>query len=59
MGTLLLRVTGREKDGVFTILHDHPLSEDRLERLSRLDKGATGPAVLMDEEWKALKAICE
>ena len=59
MGSLLLRVTGRESDELFTILHDHPLSEDRLEQLSRLDKGATGPALLMDEEWKALKAICD
>lgn len=59
MGSLLLRITGRESDGLFTILHDHPLSEDRLEQLSRLDKGATGPALLTDEEWKALKAICE
>jgi hypothetical protein len=59
MGSLLLRVTGPEKDGAFTILHDHPLSEDRLEQLSRLDKGATGHAVLTDEDWKALKAICE
>jgi Zn-dependent protease with chaperone function len=59
MGSLLLRVTGPEKDGRFTILHDHPLSEDRLERLSRLDKGATGAALLSDVEWEALRAICE
>jgi len=64
MGALLLRVTGKEEDGLFTILHDHPLSEDRLAQLADADKrfaesGATGPALLTNEEWTALKAICD
>lgn len=65
MGALLLRITGKEEDGLFTILHDHPLSEDRLEKLASADKrlgggaGATGPALLTPQEWKALKAICD
>jgi Zn-dependent protease with chaperone function len=65
MGELLLRVTGKEADGFFTILHDHPLSEDRLAKLAAADegrdkdKGAVKAPVLTDEEWKALKAICE
>ena len=58
MGELLLRVTGNEKDGFLTILHDHPLSEDKLAKLSAADK-ATADPVLTDDEWKALKTICD
>lgn len=58
MGELLLRVTGKEEDGVFAILHDHPLSEDRLAKLSAADK-ATADPVLTAEEWKALQTICD
>lgn len=59
MGELLLRVTGTEKDGFLTILHDHPLSEDRLAKLAAADKGAKSAPVLTDAEWRALKAICD
>lgn len=59
MGELLLRVTGAEKDGAFTILHDHPMSEDRLAKLAASDTGATAAPVLTDAEWTALKAICD
>ncbi len=59
MGELLLRVTGKEQDGFLTILHDHPLSEDRLAKLAAADKGATAPPVLTEDEWKALKTICD
>ncbi|HEY8213519.1 MAG TPA: M48 family metallopeptidase [Methylocystis sp.] len=58
LGELLLRVTGKEKDGFLTILHDHPLSEDRLAKLSAADK-ATADPVLTDDEWKALQKICD
>ncbi|MFO1124340.1 MAG: M48 family metallopeptidase [Methylocystis sp.] len=58
MGELLLRVTGKEEDGFLTILHDHPLSEDRLAKLSAADK-ATADPVLTGEEWKALRTICD
>ncbi len=59
MGELLLRITGKDDDGLLTILHDHPVSADRLAKLAKADKGATSPPVLTDEEWKALKAICD
>jgi predicted Zn-dependent protease len=59
MGELLLRVTGPEANGATAILHDHPLSQERLDYLAARDKGATGPALLGDEEWAALKTICE
>ena len=58
MGELLERITGPEEDGAFTILHDHPLSRDRLEALAAADRGATAPALLSDAEWKALKGVC-
>lgn len=59
MGELLLRVTGAEKDGLFTILHDHPLSEDRLAKLAASDAGATAAPILTDAEWTTLKTICD
>jgi len=36
----------------------HPLTEDRLKRMSEADIPSSGPPLLTDEEWKALKAIC-
>lgn len=59
MGELLLRVAGDEREGVFTILHDHPLSEERLAQLAAADKGEATPPVLTDDEWKALQTICD
>ncbi len=64
MGELLERITGPEEDGVLTILHDHPLSKERLDYLAAQDQGAqdqgaTGPELLTDDECKALKAICD
>jgi hypothetical protein len=59
MGELLLRITGPEASGATAILHDHPLSQERLDYLGAHDAGATKPALLSDAEWAALKAICE
>ncbi|NOJ50912.1 M48 family metallopeptidase [Bradyrhizobium archetypum] len=56
-GELLLRVTGKEGKGL-SIVSTHPLSEDRLARMSRQDPPASGPPLLSAEEWKALKSIC-
>ena len=56
-GELLLRVTGKEGKGL-SIISTHPLSEDRLARMSRQDPPACGPPLLTSEEWKALKSIC-
>ena len=56
-GELLLRVTGKEGKGL-SIISTHPLSEDRLARMSRQDPPASGPPLLTAEEWKALKEIC-
>jgi Zn-dependent protease with chaperone function len=57
MGELLIRVTGKEGKGL-SIISSHPLSEDRLARMTREDRPASGPPLLTPEEWRALKSIC-
>jgi len=58
MGELLFRVTGREGDKSLTILASHPLTEDRLKQMREADIAPSGPPLLTDTEWKALKTIC-
>lgn len=59
MGELLFRVTGKEGDKGLSILASHPLTEDRLKRMSEADRPAAGPPLLSATEWVALKAICD
>jgi Zn-dependent protease with chaperone function len=56
-GELLFRVTGKEGKGL-SIISSHPLTEDRLARMSREDRPASGPPLLTKEEWQSLKSIC-
>jgi Zn-dependent protease with chaperone function len=58
MGELLFRITGAERNGAVGILASHPLTEDRRELMRQQDRAATGPEILSDGEWQALKAIC-
>jgi Zn-dependent protease with chaperone function len=58
MGELMFRVTGKEGDHSLTILASHPLTEDRLARMSKEDQPPSGPPLLTPAEWAALKAIC-
>ncbi|MCK1547064.1 M48 family metallopeptidase [Bradyrhizobium sp. 147] len=56
---LMSRITGKEGgSGLMTILASHPLTEDRLARMTKEDRPASGPPLLTDKEWRALKAIC-
>ncbi|MBP0110226.1 M48 family metallopeptidase [Bradyrhizobium vignae] len=56
---LMFRITGKEGGSTLTtILASHPLTEDRLKRMSREDRPASGPPLLTDKEWRALKGIC-
>ncbi|WP_375143614.1 M48 family metallopeptidase [Bradyrhizobium sp. CCGUVB14] len=55
---LMFRITGKEGGSGFTILASHPLTEDRLARMTREDRPASGPPLLTDKEWQALKGIC-
>jgi Zn-dependent protease with chaperone function len=59
MGQLLLRVTGRQSGTIPSILSSHPLTEERLKRMSEEDRPPNGPPLLDDDEWAALKAICK
>ncbi len=58
MGDLIFRVTGNQADKTLSILANHPLTEDRLKRLTDEDRPASGPPLLTAPEWTALKAIC-
>ena len=58
MGELLFRVTGKQGDDALSILASHPLTEDRLKRMSDEDRPPSGPPLLTAEEWTSLKAIC-
>ena len=58
MGELLYRVTGKQIDKSLSILSNHPLTEDRLKRMSDEDRPPNGPPLLTPEEWTSLKAIC-
>ena len=58
MGELLFRVTGKEGDKSLSVLSNHPLTEDRLARMSQEDRPPSGPPLLTPSEWASLKAIC-
>jgi predicted Zn-dependent protease len=58
MGELMFRVTGKEGDKSLSILASHPLTEDRLARMSKEDLPPGGPPLLTAAEWASLKAIC-
>lgn len=59
MGELMFRVTGKEADRGLSILAGHPLTEDRLVRMSKEDRPPSGPPLLSPEEWTSLKEICK
>ena len=58
MGELLVRVTGKGGKGL-SIISSHPMSEDRLARMTREDRPASKPPLLTPEEWRSLKSICD
>ncbi|TWI72582.1 peptidase M48-like protein [Bradyrhizobium huanghuaihaiense] len=56
---LMFRITGKEGgSGLTNILASHPLTEDRLARMTKEDRPASGQPLLTDKEWQALKLIC-
>ena len=56
---LMFRITGKEGGSALsTILASHPLTEDRLARMTKEDRPASGPPLLTDKEWQSLKLIC-
>jgi predicted Zn-dependent protease len=59
MGDLIFRITGKEADNSLSIVANHPLTEDRLKRMSEENRPPVGPPLLTADEWSALKAICK
>jgi Zn-dependent protease with chaperone function len=59
MGELLFRVTGKEADKSLSILSSHPLTEQRLARMSGEDRPPTSPPLLTAAEWTSLKSVCD
>ncbi len=57
MGEFLVRITGGGR--IATVIDSHPLSADRLDRMKKEDRGATGAPILTEAEWQALKDICK
>lgn len=55
---LMFRITGKEGGGLTSILASHPLTEDRLARMTKEDRPTSGPPLLTDKEWQSLKGIC-
>jgi Zn-dependent protease with chaperone function len=58
MGELMFRVTGKQGSNGLSILASHPLTENRLKRMSEEERPASGPPLLTTVEWTSLKAIC-
>jgi Zn-dependent protease with chaperone function len=58
LGELLVRLGNAQLERALSILSSHPLSEGRLAEMTRQDRPATGPPLLSDAEWQALKGIC-
>ena len=57
MAELMFRITGKQGGGA-TILASHPLTEDRLARMTKEDRAANGQPLLTEQEWRALKGVC-
>lgn len=56
LGKFLVRISDGDDRG--TILDSHPMSAERLERIKQIDRPSTGPGILTDGEWRALRDIC-
>jgi predicted Zn-dependent protease len=55
---LLTRLQGKNGDGP-KLLSSHPVTADRLARMTREDQPPTAPELLTRAEWAALKRICD
>jgi predicted Zn-dependent protease len=57
LGTFLAKLD-KSGDSKLAFLLSHPLTSERLRALEAEDRPASGPPLLSDEEWRALKGIC-
>jgi Zn-dependent protease with chaperone function len=58
MGELLFRVTGKQGGSPLSIFASHPLTEERLARMTAENTAPRGEPLISVEQWRALKAIC-
>jgi Zn-dependent protease with chaperone function len=42
----------------FTLINSHPLTQDRLDLMTKVDRGNSGPELLTPAQWRALRSIC-
>jgi Zn-dependent protease with chaperone function len=60
LATLMLRITGSEKNSPLAIFASHPMTADRIAALAETAEPAeTSAPLLSDAEWQDLKAICK
>jgi Zn-dependent protease with chaperone function len=59
MGEMLFRITGNQRGRGPGLLASHPYSEDRLAKMKAADGNQSGPPILDEAEWQALKNICK
>lgn len=58
LGELLTRLSGKAGGFEPKLLSSHPVTADRLARMTKEDRPPTGPDLLTGAEWTALKGIC-
>jgi Zn-dependent protease with chaperone function len=58
LGEFLVRLTGSEAGKAMSLFASHPLSEDRLARMSSTGSASPGGELLFAAQWRALKNIC-
>lgn len=59
LGEFLTRVSADDRLKAFAFLLDHPLSAARLARIARDDAPATGAPLMLEDDWRALRSICD
>ena len=59
LGQLLTRMTEGKEFEAMAILASHPLTKNRMSAFENADAPVSGPPLLTDDEWKALKSICK
>jgi predicted Zn-dependent protease len=59
MGRFMARLEKAEGLDLPVFFRSHPLTSERIAFLEKLEKPVVGKPILTDEEWAALKAICQ
>jgi predicted Zn-dependent protease len=59
LGDFLKRVANDSAVKGISIVLSHPLTDERLAQLSKMQAATTGAPLLGDAEWQALRSICK